>query len=798
MASDESDSMRQDKAADDMSSLVQSNAGSNVHQAGHDINQINQTTEGQQNQTIGQIFGGVVVYVSGGQAIINNAPSQDMAAQAGTERPRELAPCPYRGLLAYHEKDSEFYFGRTKEIAQLWSDFRALHGDADKKRLLPIYGPSGSGKSSLVRAGVIPKLAQEPLPGKEQARVAVMVPGTQPLQALAGMLARIATQDAMAVGKTKEFAEELSLANRLGTFDGLHRIASLLPEVQTVPLVVVVDQFEEVYSLCKDGTVRDAFIGNLLYAAAEVTQAVSVILTFRSDFLAETFQHPLLNRLFSEQGFLAPMMDEGALREAIAQPAANAGRPLDEGTISLLIEQTEGREGALPLLQFALTRIWDGMGKGVEPAQTLRNIGGVGGALADSAQRIYGGLSQSEQDIARRFFLGLVQLGEGGQDTRRRVPVSSLMAAREQLEQVRRVMGKFVSSQARLITLSSEGGVELAEVSHEALIRHWGLLRGWVEQNRDLLRQQRKIEASAVAWQEQGKVSGYLLQGVPLIEAIQFENQQKDSFPLSHLAKGLVQKSVNHRRWTRLKTASWSILPMLLLVVVLESRIRENVVNDNRAKLDQQEGTSREREAVNALIEGCHEKNQYKLPGYVIERLFGNCRSLSQASLGKAKLSSADLRSADFRDADFRDADLRFADLRFAELTGANLISAELMSAELASAELRYADFSDANLISADLSTDLSYANLKNADLRDTIALSTDFRETKNLIQEQFEGTEPPLLCNSPLPKSINIDKDRDCNQIAAALQERYPGEFENFEAAQEYVDEERQKTWDN
>ncbi|WP_414587918.1 ATP-binding protein [Scytonema sp. PCC 10023] len=173
----------------------------------------------------------------------------------------EIGPNPYKGLLAFLEVDGDRYFGREKQIEKLWNLFRTLHENTSQTeaplRLLPILGPSGSGKSSLARAGLIPELARRPLPGKSQARVAVLVPGTHPVEALATVLARVATNDQTPVAKTREFAQELKQTSSNTTdtiiYDGLRRIANVLPEIAVSPLVVLVDQFEEVYRRKAEG-----------------------------------------------------------------------------------------------------------------------------------------------------------------------------------------------------------------------------------------------------------------------------------------------------------------------------------------------------------------------------------------------------------------------------------------------------------------------------------------------------------------------------------------------------------------
>ncbi|MEM6451706.1 MAG: WD40 repeat domain-containing protein, partial [Cyanobacteria bacterium P01_D01_bin.105] len=455
-----------------------------------------------------------------GSAIVSGDGNTIYVIQQSTEQKRvepepqgatEIGPNPYKGLAAFKESDADRYYGREAQIERLWQRFQSLYAQSDVPRFLPILGPSGCGKSSLARAGFIPELARNPLPGKAHMRVAVLVPGARPLEALAGVLAKAVTDDPFPVEKAEEFERVLKKTNDVGECEGLRRIANMIPDIRDTPLVILVDQFEEVYSLCKEPEQRQAFINNLLHAASEPTGEVSVVITLRSDFLGETQRQEQLNQVIgSDQSAFVPAMTMAELRRAIAEPAKQAGRPLDDATIDLLVQDTKGREGALPLLQFALARIWDGLSQGKTPATTYREMGGVGGALAGEAQKTYDRLSDAEKNIAQRVFVGLVQLGEGTRDTRRRTLVKGLIAKQDAPDAVQQVIRQFSASTARLITLSSADGQDIAEVTHEALFEHWQQLNEWLDNSRDDIRFQRRLEAAAVYWEEQGCPDGSL------------------------------------------------------------------------------------------------------------------------------------------------------------------------------------------------------------------------------------------------------------------------------------------------
>lgn len=433
--------------------------------------------------------------------------------QTPSEPQKSIGLNPYKGLAAFQEKDANHFFGREELSQKLWQKFSNLQ-ESDL-RILPILGPSGSGKSSLARAGLLPQIANHSLPGVNNMRVAVFTPGVRPLLALAVVLARIATDDLSPAKKTDEFVELLEKEN------GLLTILAALPGIEDTPLVLLVDQLEEAYTLCKNDNERNLFIQHLLKTAGDKSKQLSIILTLRSDFLGETQKHEALNQHIAQYGMIIPAMSEHELSQAIAQPALDAGYPFDSAVITLLIEQSKGREGVLPLLQFALTQIWDALPQ--SPATTLEKIRGVGGALAQKAEAIYSKLPENQKLIARRAFLKMIQLGEGSRDTRRRAYLSEMIPHDGSIDELRQVLNHFADKDSRLVSLSiekshdnkqnntsSKSNQYLAEVTHEALLENWEELNQWLDNARDDLRFERRLNEAIQEWDKQRKPTGLL------------------------------------------------------------------------------------------------------------------------------------------------------------------------------------------------------------------------------------------------------------------------------------------------
>jgi WD40 repeat protein len=421
------------------------------------------------------------------------------------------AVCPYRGLLPFDAEHAEFYFGREAEIQRLVEQLKGT-------RFLAVLGPSGSGKSSLVRAGLLPSLAQGSLTGSHDWPIRVFTPGAEPLTQLAAQFVAFSGQGTM--------QETL---DRLATDPRTFHLASTLAMADrpaSARIVWVVDQFEEVFTLCGNDADRAQFIANLLHASGSDGRAV-VIITLRADFYHRCAAHAEFAARVAANQFLVGPMDREGLRQAIEEPARLAGLEFEEGLVATIVEAVEGQPGALPLLEHSLLELWQRRRAGMLTLEGYRESGGVSGALARRADAIYDGFDDVQQAVARRLLLRLTQIGEGTEDTRRRAAMSEL-ATRAQHAVVEDVVRAWTD--ARLLTLTADdAGERWVTVSHEALIRAWPRLRKWIDEDRAGQRLHRQITDAAQEWQRLGRDDSALLRGLRLGQAREFQTQQHDA-----------------------------------------------------------------------------------------------------------------------------------------------------------------------------------------------------------------------------------------------------------------------------
>lgn len=446
-----------------------------------------------------------------------------MLYRAGLEPPESallefdwnLAPelaealCPYVGLDAFSESEQGIFFGRERLVEEA---ARVLA----RSRLLAVVGPSGSGKSSLVLAGLLPMLKNGAGPGNAAWRYAPrMVPGSAPLANLARVL--YALQRAP-VEEGETWIEQMAalLAQEPA------RLLPLIEQAGEAPLLLVIDQFEEAFTLCTDNTAREAFVAALLALVETPGRRHTLILTMRTDFESLVSRIPAFQALFERHIFRVTPLNAAELRASIAAPAELIGLKFEQGVVEILLQDTLGEPAALPLLQFTLLKLWEHRERNYITWDAYRRLGGGRLALASSADAFFDNLIPEEQTTARRILLRLVRAGDGFEITSNRVRVDSLYGTGEAEDRISRVLDKLV--QARLVRVSQGDvlGDRQIEVAHEALVRNWPRLVGWLEEERESIRQRQRLADAAEQWITLGRDSGALLPATLLLEASRF------------------------------------------------------------------------------------------------------------------------------------------------------------------------------------------------------------------------------------------------------------------------------------
>jgi formylglycine-generating enzyme required for sulfatase activity len=431
---------------------------------------------------------------------------------SGTGRGGRANENPYRGLVAFAEKDASDYYGRELLSSSLAADLALSLAEprSSRQRLLTVSGPSGVGKSSLVYAGIVPELRIRLGASHRSADVVALKPGSDPLESLAVEIARAES------GNPDTVAE---LVDALRSDPNALRIRERL-RVREHQLVLVVDQFEEVFTLCQDPEARRAFIKTVLGLASHPEAKACVILTLRADFFGACAEYPDLAHAVSTTQVLVPGMSGQDLRRAIVEPAASREVAFEPGLVDRLVSEIEGQASALPLLQFALEQVWRERVGHILTQGLFEAIGGVTGALAKRADGEYDRLSAVEQRIFKRILLRMVQPGEGTEDTKRRVSRTELRF-RDFDDSLVNAMCDFLTSPGlRLLTGGESAGVGTLEITHEALLTRWPRFREWIEDERQGLLHRKRLEVGASLWASEGNDPSLILAGQTLFRAI--------------------------------------------------------------------------------------------------------------------------------------------------------------------------------------------------------------------------------------------------------------------------------------
>jgi WD40 repeat protein len=414
-------------------------------------------------------------------------------------------PAPYRGLLPFGQADAPFFFGRDAEIALVRDKLK-------QHPFVAVVGASGVGKSSLVLGGVLPRLQSSAVGLGPHLRIRKMTPGGAPLRALADQLATLVPPEA-------RLATADALTHRLAACsNGLRTAAATLTADAPGPLLLVVDQLEELFTYGTHGSISreaEAFLSNLEDAVQRGDGALRVIVTLRADFFGCCLRVPLLRALLQDHQVLLGGMRPEALREAIIRPAQAVGALLEKGLLGVILKDVSQEPGALPLLEHALYELWRARSGAWLTLSAYEASGGVGGALQRRAQATYEALGDEARELTRKLFLRLTAVGEGTVAIRRRIARGELAFPGTPPEQVEHVLQVLSGPEARLIVADAD----TVEVAHEALIQQWPTLRRWVAENGRGLFIHRQLTQAANAWAEHHQDSCYLYTGSRLLEA---------------------------------------------------------------------------------------------------------------------------------------------------------------------------------------------------------------------------------------------------------------------------------------
>ncbi len=466
--------------------------------------------------------------------------------------------CPYRGLEVFDVEHAPFFFGREALTEWLIVALRASPS-GQENRFLAILGASGSGKSSLARAGLVAALKRGALDGSGAWPIVILKPGRNPIESLALALAGL-PGGATLIKDTRDLLNIKAFGDDQKSLHYFARLA-LREAPPSRRLVVLVDQSEEVFTLCEDEAARKALFDNLLYAATVADGQAIVVLTMRADFYGKCGSYPALAAAMSDHQLLVGPMTEDELRRAIERPALLAGGQFEPGLVEMLLHEVEGQPGSLPLLQFTLMELWQRREGRRLTVAAYRAIGELQGALKNRADNVLGQFDDAQRDLCRRIFLRLTQPGEGIEDTKRRASFGELVPAGADPTAVEAVVRRLAD--ARLITTEGDpktAGERSVEVAHEALIRGWGRLRKWIDADRAGLRIHRQLTEAAREWEANRRESSFLYGGTRLAVAREWAKTHRDE--LNALEAEFLAASRRKRRKVKLARAA-SILVLM-------------------------------------------------------------------------------------------------------------------------------------------------------------------------------------------------------------------------------------------
>ncbi|MBS2028084.1 MAG: protein kinase [Deltaproteobacteria bacterium] len=502
---------------------------------------------------------------------------------------------PYAGLASFQEADADRFFGRNSEISAVVNRIR-------DQALIAVVGPSGTGKSSFVRAGLVPALKR----GGENWEALVIRPGRKPLQALADVISPL-------LGSSTSVAEDLKeqqkLVQRLATEPGYAgSVLRSRARREKRSIMVFVDQFEELYTLVADPKERLTFTSCLASIADDATSPTRVVVSIRSDFLDRVAEDQgFMNELTKGLFFLNPPGQNG-LRDALVQPAEMAGYKFESPNIvDDMLGHLATTQGALPLLQFAASKLWESRdaNRKLLTQQSYDSLGGIAGALAVHADSVLRELSSTARNLARALFLRLVT----PERTRAIVSIDELRELAPDAGEVQRIIDQLV--QARLLVVQTGGGGATVEIVHESLINSWPALRRWLDESGEDSAFLDQLRTAAKQWQQKGHDAGLLWRGEVVDEAKRFQKRYRGELgklQREFLAAVFAQEAKSARRKRLAGVAGFTFMVALVFaagvaLVIIRQAQTEAVKEAAAAKIAEAEAKDAKNQAEKSLLD---------------------------------------------------------------------------------------------------------------------------------------------------------------------------------------------------
>ncbi len=508
--------------------------------------EIQQVLGGNKNQAIGDMSGGTAFgTVEGSVSIIYNyyyREDTQVVRVESTDATDNNLPCPYRGLFHFSPNDAEFFFGREVCTGELFTATQT-------RNFIPVLGASGSGKSSIVLAGLVPKLQNQ-----GHWLFTHFRPDSDPFHALALALVPLYTPH---LDNTDKIIQARKLSKALG--EGEIPLADVFAQIHqnhpTDRVLLIADQFEEIYTLCTDQKIRRSFLDTLLASFPSLPSQSEykrvLVATMRADFLGNALLYPPFGDVLKTNITLIRSMKYEELEQVIIKPTEKLGVTFQEGLVKRILHDVDSEPGNLPLLEFALTQLWKRRkGKQLTHA-AYEDIGEVKGALARHANEKYGKLTDDEKEKVRRIFIQLVRPGQGTEDTRR-------LATKAELPEASWGLVKQLADARLVVTSRNAEDQETVEVVHEALISNWSQLRQWMETDCSFRAWQDRLRIGIYQWKQTQRDEGALLRGAALADAEEKLKQRREDLceeeqefiQASVALRDREQKEQEHRRWS--------------------------------------------------------------------------------------------------------------------------------------------------------------------------------------------------------------------------------------------------------